>query len=743
MQCVGNTATGACTDRVAHDMGGLESEFLLHDWMMANTGANIWNGQPWRFGGQTTGGDTTALPPLLIQPFMHDGGTDGPGKETGEPLQRRKARNQTTRMKSQTILRMVTINTRSLLCDKNPGLAETARSHIFRQEMLKIGATIVCVQETKLDKIYVKDCMDYEAVAVSPEGRVGGLQILVAKNKGFAIKWSRTFSHRVLAVGIVCEGEAWCIINAYAPTSLATELEFRLFWHDVKMAIEHARKNGLPIMIGADLNTRLGGARDDIHIGPAVTGQASADQKYREEDIASALEKYQLAAWSTMSGDPHTTWTSPHETDSQIDYLIGDYTKLDRLVSVQVFELECFASDHKIVTCDFYARAQKQEKRHKVRPMAAKIRGPDHSLAVKLALLNEDHSSWMEEEDPLRAIAAFVKQVKQVVKRAPGSMATVKKEWIGGTTWQQIRRGAEIRRLMNKRWKQTQRAKLKYAFEMFRSHRRADAQLTQTQGMNYPVLVQEGIGREGNGHVEQPVAIYTLRQIYRVKGLAWALARIASRRQSKCVQRMVKQDKDVWLQEKTDELAQQCIDGDVSAAHKQVKRCLIKLRPNPAATQRAPLVDPDGKIHTTQDEKEILWQTHWTRLYGAHVKNTVEDFKSCSMENDVERNRPEVAEADWFTYDEVRAAIRHQMNGKASIDGIPSRELVVLLDRMTPVWQRAFNHFLVEGAIPRQYRGTLLFMVPKKTATATTGDFRGLQLMVWSAKIFTRGVHFL
>eukprot|EP00971_Amphidinium_carterae_P286578 5689512-Amphidinium_carterae.1 len=113
---------------------------------------------------------------------------------------------------------------------------------------------------------------------------------------------------------------------------------------------------------------------------------------------------------------------------------------------------------------------------------------------------------------------------------------------------------------------------------------------------------------------------------YRAKSLAWTLARIASRKQSKVVQRMVRSDKNAWLQEKTDELAVHCAEGDSSIIHKHVKKCLVKLRPNPTATQRAQLVDAEGKVYTTQDEKEMLWQTHWSRLYGATVKNNIEDF---------------------------------------------------------------------------------------------------------------------
>eukprot|EP00971_Amphidinium_carterae_P269835 5353138-Amphidinium_carterae.1 len=78
----------------------------------------------------------------------------------------------------------------------------------------------------------------------------------------------------------------------------------------------------MAIYTGTDLNVRLGGEQDDLHIGPAILGEATPATKPRAEAIVNAMAKAKLAAWSTMTGSPHYTWVSPHDTPAQIDYLI-------------------------------------------------------------------------------------------------------------------------------------------------------------------------------------------------------------------------------------------------------------------------------------------------------------------------------------------------------------------------------------------------------------------------------------
>eukprot|EP00971_Amphidinium_carterae_P058511 1157450-Amphidinium_carterae.1 len=565
---------------------------------------------------------------------------------------------------------------------------------------------LVCVQETKLGSQYAKDCEDFEVVAESPVGKVGGLQVLIRKNRGLKVQWSRAYSFRVLAVGFAWQKEDWCVINAYAPTTAATPEEFTEFWQQVLLALEQAKKNGLPVIIGADLNTRLGGERDDERIGPAVYGLATSEQRYRATMLADSLLRHDLVVWSTMIGDPYTTWRSPHETPSQIDYILGDRKMLGRLLHVLVQDLECFASDHSMVICILATSEQKVKKTRGVRPKAARIRSPDHSLAVKLALAQADHSAWDTLDDPLAAISGCIKAVKRITKHAPGSKATVKKEWITTPTWEYIRAGATLRRGMNKAWSAYSRCRLALAWEHLRSWTRPKLASVEDERRRYEALFEES-SQAHLSHYQVPdslLRVDTRQRKSNLSSLLWVLFRIACRKQAKKVQKAVKADKNAWLQEHTDELQIQCEEGNSSTIHKQVKRCLVRLRPNIEATRRAPLRDDSGKVYTTLDEKQTLWQTHWAYLYGGVVSSQVKGFKTCRLEPSFTDAPRRIEDSDWFTHQEVRAALRHQMNGKASIDGVPSRELVVILEKMTPIWQRAFNHFLEVGAIPEEYK---------------------------------------
>eukprot|EP00971_Amphidinium_carterae_P333367 6468099-Amphidinium_carterae.2 len=453
-------------------------------------------------------------------------------------------------------LRMVTINTRSLLCDRSPGLAETARSKVFRAELVRRDLHIVCVQETKLAAEYGRDSEHFYVVAASPVQRVGGLQVLVAKGQGLKVLWSSSYSFRVLAVGIQWGQERWCVINAYAPTSAAPDEEFFSFLRCVTEAWQVARSNGMAIMTGTDLNTRLGGERDDLHIGPATLGTASAETKRRAGAVLEEMSKFKLSASSTMLGVPHHTWVSPHDSPAQIDYLIGDLSKLDRLRHISIEDLESFASDHLMVIGVLLPNNTAPKKANSIRPSIARIRSPDHSLAVKLALSSCDHSSWLHLDNPVQAMERCIELVKQKVKEAPGSTAVKQKEWIATATWDQIRQGASIRRVMNRLWKKYNAKRQSWAWTRLATH---SALCRGRQVVSVPVATT----------FVEPTFVLNSWSKCELALFAWTLARVASRTHARKVQKMVRRDKFAWLSSKTDELAQLCIDGTTSETHQQ------------------------------------------------------------------------------------------------------------------------------------------------------------------------------
>eukprot|EP00971_Amphidinium_carterae_P100031 1978144-Amphidinium_carterae.3 len=533
----------------------------------------------------------------------------------------------------------------------------------------------------------------------------------------------------------------------YAPTNAVPREEFVLFCKQLQEALALAKSNGRPLLVGTDLNMRLGGERDDVHIGPAVMGCQPADKKYRAEDIAAILASFSLAALTTMVGEPHTTWISPHESASQIDYVLGTCARLDRVVATQILDLDCFASDHSIVICELVTKSNRVRASMRIRPAPAPIRSPDHSLAVKLALANSDHSVWRENPDPLAGMAELNTLAKEVVTKAPGSKAVVKREWITAANWTEIQIGATIRRGMNRAWKHLGTAKLRLAWQILKAYRKEKRVQIEDFARVYDFICKgtmsttesiAAVEDEARQHQEGDVMAGDMQMIVNRCALIWALHRVASRRQAKVVQKKVRADKLSWMQEQTDELAEQMFEGNSSSIHKQVKKCLLKLKPNVAATKRAPLKDSEGHLHTTEDEKQMAWQSHWAQLYGGKVMSQTLTFKERKMDNANCLDPILIRDDDWFTHAEVNPALRHQMNGKASIDGVPSRELVVILDKMAPVWAKAFNSFLQAGSITKEYRGTILFVIPKKVAVQSSADFRGLQLMLWSVKVFTR-----
>eukprot|EP00971_Amphidinium_carterae_P329059 6461322-Amphidinium_carterae.2 len=664
---------------------------------------------------------------LQVSSGVHDSGNFGQpvegGTEQAEKSEQRqsgetkKKKHPSSQLKR---LKVVSVNARSLLCDKNPDLVETARSQLFRREMIEREVHIAFVQETKTEAKWVRDCEDFEAIAASPhaphpQARVGGLLTLVAKVQGLKVLWAREFSYRVLAVGVLWNSERWLLLNAYAPTSAASFDEFDAFWNTVLEVFGLARKNGLAILAGSDLNTRLGSEVNDLNIGEVVFDSEAGELRRRAELVARGLAQFNMAAWSTFRGTPTPTWCSPHDKESQIDYILGDVNKLGRMVDFEVCDVKYFQSDHKLLQCVVLSDFQPEKKQKSLLPKARKVRGPDHSLAIKLALATRDHSDWLTIAEPVAAMQACCSMVRDVVKNAPGSKATPSKAWIGEASWQQIREGAVLRRTMNKTWKWTRKAHLRWTWQIW------------SASSDEWSCVQEQ-------------AVWNTQCERRVQSLVWCLFRIAARAKAKKVQCAVKADKLAWLDAKTNQLAEIAYEGTSSDLHRQVKRCLTKITPNLAATSRGALTDAAGRTFTTEDEKEMLWQGHWATLYGGRILSEQKSFSDYTIRGGNKDDNVDLEEDDLFTEAEVMAAMTRQCNGKASVDCMPTKELAVLKQKMTPVWTQAFNEFMRRGEVPDAFKGTLLFVVPKKVATACTADFRGLQLMVWSAKIFARAL---
>eukprot|EP00971_Amphidinium_carterae_P313845 6237438-Amphidinium_carterae.4 len=251
--------------------------------------------------------------------------------------------------------------------------------------------------------------------------------------------------------------------------------------------------------------------------------------------------------------------------------------------------------------------------------------------------------------------------VREVVRNAPGAQATPQKAWLGDEAWQLIRAGAKVRRRLHKAGKALRRTNLLWAWQLLLLSR------------NTTAVIENPDIREWNVLCDRKVSL-----------VLWGLLRVVARKQAKRVQNAVKRDKLAWLEEKTRQLAQVSYDGTSSELHRQVKRCLTRVHPNLAATSRAPLKNSEGKVFTTDDEKHMLWQGHWSQLYGGRTLSEVRTFKQCTMPPCQIGAEIALQPDDLFTAEEIRAAMHKQFNGKASVDYMPTKELAILQNQMIP-----------------------------------------------------------
>eukprot|EP00971_Amphidinium_carterae_P098658 1951126-Amphidinium_carterae.1 len=97
--------------------------------------------------------------------------------------------------------RIASLNVRSLDAKQvgiahSSGLNQTGRSQLLRTEL--DGCDVVCLQETRMATQFAPPCESFHVASADPVNGWGGLQILVHKNRGLELRWTKQIGDRIL-----------------------------------------------------------------------------------------------------------------------------------------------------------------------------------------------------------------------------------------------------------------------------------------------------------------------------------------------------------------------------------------------------------------------------------------------------------------------------------------------------------------------------------------------------------------
>jgi len=210
-------------------------------------------------------------------------------------------------------------------------------------------------------------CKDGHSIIYSGNNNhTKGVGIIVRKDISKNILGYRAFSDRVLLVKLKNLHRNLCIIQAYAPTSDASEEEVTKFYEDLDKALRNCRYREIPIIMG-DFNAKVGNAAVEKCVGGHGLGQ----QNERGTILVEWCQENNLCITNTcFQKHPRKLWTwkSPDsQTRNQIDYIIIPQIFRAAILDVNTYPSADCDSDHNPVVAKFRLRLQKMKSRKRTR----------------------------------------------------------------------------------------------------------------------------------------------------------------------------------------------------------------------------------------------------------------------------------------------------------------------------------------------------------------------------------------
>eukprot|EP00971_Amphidinium_carterae_P348746 6490655-Amphidinium_carterae.3 len=277
---------------------------------------------------------------------------------------------------------------------------------------------------------FAPPCESFHVASADPVNGWGGLQILVHKNRGLEMRWTKQIGDRILCAELLLSGSRWLIACVYAPTSVATDEEFQSFMLHLEEAFALAKAHKVRLLLGGDFNLRVGieDQEFDQVVGTCTYGKPRPKQRERVFALLTMLKAHATALWTTMIGDAEPTWISAQGALAQ--KLISSEVRLSS-------HIDCMRSDHSVVTVKIGlgSASRKPSARH----TSFAIKGPDHALAIQLSLAMSPPSHVLEFPDAGEAWHALVNEVHHKIATAPLLNVPPKSSWLQEHTWSLIK----------------------------------------------------------------------------------------------------------------------------------------------------------------------------------------------------------------------------------------------------------------------------------------------------------------
>ena len=246
------------------------------------------------------------------------------------------------------------------------------------------------------------------------------------------------------------------MVNAYAPTNLATDDDKDQFYEQLQAVINKAPKRDLLILLG-DMNAKIGSDNSGLEHVMGIHGMGTMNDNGRRFTDFCAFNSLIIGGSLFPHKDIHKiTWISPDRvTESQLDHITISKKFRTSMLDVRVKRGADAASDHHLLICKLRLKlkaAKKIQSSTGFRYNVAALQSKEKLNAFRVSLQNR--FEVLEDSVDLDAQWNYTRDMfLSTCKDTLGKKDTRRKPWISDDTWSAIERRREKKHQHHRRIK--------------------------------------------------------------------------------------------------------------------------------------------------------------------------------------------------------------------------------------------------------------------------------------------------
>eukprot|EP00971_Amphidinium_carterae_P283428 5626471-Amphidinium_carterae.2 len=604
-------------------------------------------------------------------------------------------------------LKLLSINVRSL--------HDSGKVKFVFSQLAAIDTDIAFVQETRLPAHFDFPQMDGFHLATSPADTTrGGLMIAVRKSPAVSVLKEKTIGWRILILTIMIAGKQCRLVCMHAPTAESSQSEHDFFAADVGLAVADLLP-GEVLLIGSDLNARLGGLDDTFAcVGQQAVSTCPVRAVFRHECLR-LLSAAGLIACNTVISQPsHTTWKHPSGSEHQIDFLWipVDMIKSGSLISCKTGPWAFFdcstTSDHRHVEALILFQSCRRGRPGKRAAPRARLAGDEHLDLYKTAIA-QALPDWDKSAPPAQYLQQAMSIAADTVRTTAPARAPQRKPWISAQVWSQM-----------------------FELNLWRRYYTAIKRRDHLQMQNFyqrlgsPHIVLTCMRHHGSAHCA----------CSHIDLLESSVANLVQPMRAK-LKKALRQCRSEWFTKLCSEVDNHGIAHRSRLLHQAVKQICAK-----RGHKGSRLLADDGSIVSDRSAVAQQWMKHWQQHFQASLVKAYSfsdrEQRTCNIPDvrDVDSSDPETFT---ITVEEVKKVLRSAPQWKATADAAPAAALVAIANKLAEPLCALYNTCMRERTVPVAYSGARIAPVWKRKGSEFHCEaFRPVALLTLEAKILAK-----